>query len=96
MPAPGEELGEAAGPAGGVQRHARLPAAEVLGHDQLVGSEQPAAGLLVIADGLLLVGGDGTDTLGEHATVPQLLVIQQRDALEAEQISQRVLIDHES
>ena len=68
---------------------------------------------------MLLVGGDGADALGEHAAVPQLLVIQQppdlsqpgidefavvvpgpgvqqRDAFEAEQIGQRVLIDHES
>ena len=77
MPAPGEELGEPAGPAGGVQRHARLPAVEVLGHDRLVDREQPAARLRVVAGRQLLVGGNGADPLGEHATVPQLLVIQQ-------------------
>lgn len=77
MPALGEELGETAGPACGVQRDARSPAAEVLGHDRLVDSEQPAARVRVIAGGMLLVGGDGADALGEHAMVPQLLVIQQ-------------------
>jgi hypothetical protein len=77
MSAPGKELGEAAGPAGGVQCHARFPVAEVLGHDRLVGREQPAARLGVVAGGLLLVGGDGADPLGEHRAVPQLLVIQQ-------------------
>src|SRR5713226_1440409 len=65
------------GPAGGVQRHARFPVAEVLGHDRLVGREQPAARLRVVAGGLLLVGGDGADPLGEHRAVGQLLVIQE-------------------
>jgi hypothetical protein len=50
---------------------------EVLGHDRLIGREQPAACLRVIAAGLLLVSGNGADALGEHAAVPQLLVIQQ-------------------
>ena len=95
------------------------PAAEVLGHDRFVGREQPAARLGVIAGGLRPVGGDGTSALGEHAAVPQLLVIQQppdlgqpglgefavvvpgpgvqqRDAFEAEQVGERVLIDHGS
>ena len=49
----------------------------VLGHDRLIGREQPAACLRVIAAGLLLVSGNGADALGEHAAVPQLLVIQQ-------------------
>jgi hypothetical protein len=49
MPALGQELGETAGPARGVQRHARLPTAEVLGHDRLVGREQPAARRRVVA-----------------------------------------------
>jgi hypothetical protein len=119
VPAPGQELGEAAGPARGVQRHARNPAAQVLGHDRLVGREQPAARLRVIAGGLLPVGGHRADALGEHPPVPQLVVIQQppdlgqpgfgelavvvpgprvqqRDALEAEEIGERVLIDHDS
>ena len=77
VPASGEELGETAGPACGIQRHAGDPAAEALGHDRLVGCEQPAARLRVIAGGLLLVGGHGADALGEHAAVPQLLVIKQ-------------------
>ena len=77
MSVPGEQLGETAGSARGVQRHARRPAAEALGHDRLVGSEQPAHRFRVIAGGLLLVGGDGADPPGEHATVPQLLVVQQ-------------------
>lgn len=71
MPASGEELGETAGPACGVQRHTGFPALEVLGHDRLVDSEQPAARVLVIAGGMLLVGSDGADTLGEYATLPQ-------------------------
>ena len=54
MPALGEELGETAGPASGVQRHARLPAAEVLGHDRLVDCEQPTARVRVVSGGLLL------------------------------------------
>ena len=117
MPAPSQELGESPGPAGGVQRHARLPAGEVLSYDRLVGREQPAARLRVVAGRHLLVDGGGADLLNQHAAVPQLLVIQQppdlgqpglgeravvvsgpgvqqRDALEAEQIGQRVLIDH--
>jgi hypothetical protein len=42
---PGTDIypfGEPAGSACGVQRHARLPAAEAFGHDRFVGSEQPA------------------------------------------------------
>lgn len=39
MPALGEELREPAGPARGVQRHAKLPAVKALGHDRLVDSE---------------------------------------------------------
>ncbi len=119
MPALSEELGEPPGSACGVQRHARLPAADVLSYHRLVGGEQSAARLRVIAGGLLLVGSDGADPLCEYAAVPQLVVVQQppdlgqpgigefavvvsgpgvkqRDAFEAEQIGQRVLIDHES
>jgi len=77
MPAAGEEPGEAPGPAGGVQGHAGLPAVEVFGHDRLVDREQPAARVLVVAGGVLLVGGDGADLLGEHTTAAQLLVIEQ-------------------
>jgi hypothetical protein len=84
MPVPGEELGETAGSACGVQRHARHPAAEAPGHDRLVGREQPAPRFRVIAGGLLLAGGDGADAPGGHATVPQL------------QIRKRVLTEHES
>jgi hypothetical protein len=62
MPALGQELGETAGPARGTQRHARLQGAEVVGHDRLVGREQPAARLRVLAGGPL-VGGDGGDAL---------------------------------
>jgi hypothetical protein len=77
VPALGEELGEAAGPAGGVQRHAGLPAAQVLGDDRLVDGEQPAARLGVIAGRLLPVGQDGADAVGGYTSVPQLLVIEQ-------------------
>jgi hypothetical protein len=51
--------------------------AQVLGRDWLVHREQPAGSLLVIAAGLLLVGGDGADLLDKHPAVPQLLVGQQ-------------------
>jgi hypothetical protein len=61
----------------GVERHAGLPVAEALGHDRLVGREQPAARVRVVAGGLLLVGDDGAGALGERAAVPQLLVIKQ-------------------
>jgi hypothetical protein len=43
MPLPGEEFGETTGPARGIQRNAGRSAAEALGHDRLVGREQPAA-----------------------------------------------------
>ena len=68
MPPPGEDLGEAPGPASGVQGHARLPAVEEFGHDRLVDREQPAARMLVVTGGVLLVGGDGADLLGMHTT----------------------------
>jgi hypothetical protein len=47
------------------------------GHDRLIGREQAAARLRVVAGGLLLAGGGGADPPGEHRAVPQLLVIQQ-------------------
>ena len=119
MAAAGQELGETAGPAGGVQGHARLPAAEVLGDDRLVGREQAAARIGVIAGRLLLVGGDGADARRSYAAAAQALIVQQppdlgqpglgeravvlsgpgveqRDALQAEQVGERVLIDHGS
>jgi hypothetical protein len=68
MSALGEELGETAGPARGVQRHAGLATSEALCHDRLVGGKQTAACVCVIPGELLLVGGDGADPLGEHAT----------------------------
>jgi hypothetical protein len=88
MPAPGQELGEPAGPAGGVQRHARLPARQILGHDRLVSGEQPAARVRVIAGRQLLVGQHGADPLGEYAAVPQLLVIKQAPDLSQPGISE--------
>jgi hypothetical protein len=118
VPALSQELGETPGPARGVQRHARRPAGEIFSYYRLVGSEQPAARLRVIAGRHLRVDGDGADPLNQHAAVPQLLVIQQppdlrqpgvgegavvvpgpgvqqRDAFDAEQISEGILIDHE-
>ena len=92
MPAPGQEPGEPAGTAGGVQRHARHPAAQVLGHDGLVDSEQPAARFRVIADRLLLVGEDGADALGGYAAVPQLLVIQELPDLGQPGVGERAVV----
>ena len=92
MPASGKELGEAASPAGGVQRHARLPTTQVLGHDRLVGGEQPAAGLCIIAGRLLLVSEDGADPLGEHAAVLQLFVIQELSDLGQPAVGERPVV----
>ncbi len=53
---------------------ARLPAGKVLSYDRLVGREQPAASIRVVAGRYLLVDGGGADLLNQHAAVPQPLV----------------------
>ena len=92
MPAPGKECGEPSGAACGVQRHARPPAAEVLGHDRLVDSEQSAARFGVVAGGLLLVGGDSADALGDYRAALQLVVVQQAPDLGQPGVDERAVV----
>src|SRR5258708_34301757 len=71
---------------------ARLPAGKVLSYDRLVGREQPAASIRVVAGRYLLVDGGGADLLNQHAAVPQPLVIQQPPDLGQPGLTERAAV----
>ena len=65
---------------------------EVIGHDRPIDSKQPAARFGVVAGGLLPVGGDGADALGDYGTVLQLVVLHQPPDLGQPGVDKRTVV----